>query len=66
MVNQPAGLYEVRLLNSFGQTFMVKSIQHAGGSSIENLKTGQSMPKGIYQLEIKSPDGNRKVISVVF
>ncbi len=66
MINQQPGIYEVRLMNSFGQTFITKSIQHAGGSSIENLKTGQSIPKGIYQLEIKTPGGEKKVINVVF
>ena len=66
MINQQPGIYEIRLMNSFGQTFMTKSIQHAGGSSIENLKPGQSIPKGIYQLEIKTPGGEKKVINVVF
>lgn len=64
--NQPAGIYEVRLLNSFGQTFMVKSIQHPGGSSTEKLRPSLNIPKGIYQLEIKTPTGEKKVISIVF
>lgn len=66
LVNQQTGIYEVRLVNSFGQTFMAKTIQYAGGSSIENLKPGPNIPKGIYQLEIKTPGGEKKVISVVF
>ena len=66
MVNQQPGIYEVSLVNSFGQTFMIKSIQHAGGSTIENLRPRQNIPKGIYQLEIKTPAGDKKVISVVF
>lgn len=66
LVNQQAGLYKVRLLNSFGQTFMTKSIQHIGGSITQNLKPGQNVPKGIYQLEIKTPLGDTKIISVLF
>ena len=66
MVNQQPGIYEIRLVNSFGQTFMTKFIQYSGGSSIENLKPGQTIPKGIYQLEIKIPGGEKKIISVVF
>ena len=66
MINQHPGIYEVRLMNSFGQIFMTKSIQHAGGSSIENLNPTRNIPKGIYQLEIKTPAGNKKAISVVF
>lgn len=63
--NQQAGKYEIRLLNTFGQTFMSRSIQHKGGSSTENINPGQNIPKGIYQLEIKNPAGDKKVISVL-
>lgn len=66
LINQEPGLYEIRLLNSFGQTFMSKSFPYSGGSHIQNLKPSQSILKGIYQLEIKTPCGDKKVISVVF
>jgi hypothetical protein len=66
LVNQEPGLYEMRLLNSFGQNFMTKSFQYSGGTNTQNIKPAQSIPKGIYQLEIKTPCGNKKVISVVF
>jgi hypothetical protein len=66
LVNQQTGIYEVRLVNSFGQTYLAKTIQYNGGTSIENLKPGQNIPKGIYQLEIKKPGGEKKVMSVVF
>jgi hypothetical protein len=66
LVNQQTGIYEVRLVNSFGQTYLAKTIQYNGGTSIENLKPGQNIPKGIYQLEIKKPGGEKRVMSVVF
>lgn len=66
MTNQPAGTYMIRLLNSFGQSLIVKEMQYRGGTSVEKIQPSQSVPPGIYQLEIKSPDGNRKVISLVF
>jgi len=66
MISQPEGIYEVRLMNSFGQKFMTKTIQYKGGSSTENISPGKNIPKGIYQLEIKTPAGERKVISLVF
>ncbi len=65
-INKPAGHYKVRLINSFGQTFFSKDIQYIGGSSIEKIQPAQSVPPGVYQLEIKSPDESRTVISVVF
>ena len=66
MLNQEAGLYEVKLINAFGQTFMKKTIKYVGGSSVEKIQSLPAMPKGIYQLEIKTPTGEKKVISVVF
>jgi hypothetical protein len=66
LVNQQPGIYEVRLVNSFGQTYLAKTIQYNGGTSIENLKPGPNIPKGIYQLEIKKPGGEKRVMSVVF
>ncbi|MEO9005200.1 MAG: T9SS type A sorting domain-containing protein, partial [Ginsengibacter sp.] len=55
MTNQPAGRYELRLINSSGQSFINKTIQYAGGSSIERIDLLSTIPKGIYQLEIKNP-----------
>ncbi len=66
IINQRSGIYEVRLMNSFGQIFMTKTIQYPGGSTTEKIKPAQNIPKGIYQLEIKTPGGERKVINVVF
>ncbi len=65
-VNQNEGKYEIKLMNSFGQTIMTKSIQHSTGSSQVNVSPSQNLPKGIYKLEIKSPEGDKSVISVVF
>ena len=66
MTNQPAGRYELRLINSSGQSFINKTIQHAGGSSIERIDLLSTIPKGIYQLEIKNPAGQKRVIPVIF
>ena len=64
--NEPPGTYEVRLINSFGQTCLTKSIQYSGGLSSQNLKGNQNLPSGIYRLEIKTPAGEKRVMSVVF
>jgi Secretion system C-terminal sorting domain len=66
MINQQAGIYQVKLINAFGQVVMTRSVYNAGGTSVENLKPGTGIPKGIYQLEITSPAGKRSVISAVF
>ena len=66
MINQPAGVYKVTLLNSFGQSLMNTSIQHKEGNNVENLDPLLDVPKGIYRLEIRTPSGEKKVISILF
>lgn len=66
MTNQQAGRYELKLINSFGQIFISKVMPYAGGSSIERIDFLSTIPKGIYQLEIKTPAGQKKVIPVIF
>jgi hypothetical protein len=66
MINQQPGVYKIKLLNSSGQLFMLKDINFAGGSSIEQLQPQQNIPHGIYRLEIITPENLSKVINVVF
>lgn len=64
--NQEAGLYEVQLINTFGQTLVSTTFNFIGGSGNQKINLGRSIPRGIYQLQIKSPAGEKKLISVVF
>jgi hypothetical protein len=66
MENLSAGKYEIRLLNTVGQLFWQKNIDFAGGSASEKLRIQNKIPKGIYRLEIKSPSGAQKLITVLF
>jgi hypothetical protein len=66
IVNQPEGLYEVKLINTSGQPLMTKQIQHTGGSNTETIRPGQQIPKGIYQLEITRPDGSKMNIHLMY
>ena len=66
MSNLPSGEYTIRLMNSFGQTFLNKKIQYNGGTAIEKIQPAQKIPSGIYRLEIISHDGKRKTMSIVF
>ena len=66
MINQQAGLYEIKLMNFYGQIFFRKLIQYPGGSSIINMQLSQNIPKGIYQLEIRTTGRMSKVLNVVF
>jgi hypothetical protein len=66
MINQPPGLYEIKLINLFGQPVMAKTLAHAAGTGVENLPPLFNIPKGIYRLEIKTPSGGKKLINVLF
>lgn len=66
MVNQQPGIYSVKLLNAFGQVVLARSFYSGSGSSVENLKPGPAISKGIYHLEITTPSGARSFISVAF
>ncbi len=65
LTNQPAGIYEVRLINSVGQIMSSRKIIRAAGNSTETFSISSS-PKGIYQLEVKKPDGNISIIKVIY
>jgi hypothetical protein len=64
--NKEPGLYEVQLINSFGQILLTKSFNYIGGTGKHTINPGSSIPKGIYQLQVRTPDGGKKSLSVVF
>lgn len=64
--NQEAGLYQVQLINAYGQIFAAETFNYVGGNGTEKINLGRSIPKGIYQLQVKTPEGGKKSISVVF
>jgi hypothetical protein len=66
IVNQPGGLYEVKLVNNSGQSIMTTQIQHTGGSSTETIRLSQQIPKGMYQLEVNKPDGSKMNIHLMY
>ena len=66
MINQPAGVYEIKLINVFGQIFMTKSIKHTSLNTTYSLRPEQNISKGIYQLQITTPGGKRKIINLIF
>ncbi|MDQ6843008.1 MAG: T9SS type A sorting domain-containing protein, partial [Bacteroidota bacterium] len=65
-MNEPAGKYGIRLLNKLGQVIVAKDITRADGNSTELIKWDFNLAHGIYQLEIKKPDGSIKDINVLY
>jgi hypothetical protein len=66
LTNQPAGIYTVRLLNPIGQMIIAKEMNLAAGSSTQQINWDYKLAHGVYQLQITKPDGEVKVIKVVY
>lgn len=64
--NQQPGLYEIRLLNNFGQILLVQKIQHAGGNLRQTIQPNLPMKKGVYQLEVITPENNKITQKVIY
>ncbi|MEP7107660.1 MAG: T9SS type A sorting domain-containing protein [Ferruginibacter sp.] len=65
MNNQPAGKYQVKLININGQSIFVKSVQSNGGNSTESLIAGSKLLPGVYQLEITGQDNSRNMLKAI-
>ena len=65
MTNQPAGEYQVKLINPIGQVIFVKTILNNGSNSNHSLNTVSKLNPGIYQLEIMGDDNNHNTQSVI-
>ncbi len=66
LTNQPAGTYNVRLLNPLGQVVLTRQITHTEGSSTETIKWDYNFARGVYQLEINRPVGEVKTIKIMY
>ena len=64
--NQPAGNYNIRLLNKSGQVIINQEINHAEGTGTENIQLEKRAPHGIYQLEVTKPEGIQININVIY
>jgi len=62
--NQSTGNYQIKLYNAGGQVLFSKGIQHAEGSSGEDIKC-DNLPKGVYRLMINTPEGKTEIIQVI-
>ena len=65
MNNIPQGVYYIRLINSRGQEIINKFINHAPGTSTEQIKPGIKLLPGIYQLQLTAPDKKITVLKVI-
>ena len=64
-VNEPSGVYFLRLFDATGQTVFSRRVTYNGGTHVESI-SANAPATGIYQLEITKPDESRQVIRVVY
>jgi hypothetical protein len=66
MINQAAGVYKVRILNSFGQAFLNTTFNYGGGSvGVQKLNPGKEISTGMYFLEILKPNGEKQTVKLL-
>ncbi|MGN6605022.1 MAG: hypothetical protein ACTHK8_21380 [Ginsengibacter sp.] len=62
--NEPAGNYLVSFANQVGQIVMTKTILHTTLTEAEDIAT-DNLTKGLYNLSVIKPDGNKEVMKIV-
>jgi len=63
--NEPVGNYTITISNQLGQVVLSRDILHSSLSSAEDI-SGYDINKGIYNLLILKPGGNKEVMKLVF
>lgn len=61
LVNQPAGTYNVELINNLGQVIFRSQIKHAGGSATQPLQLNNKPAQGVYQLKISNGETKNSI-----
>ncbi|TDH21384.1 T9SS type A sorting domain-containing protein [Segetibacter sp. 3557_3] len=64
MINQPKGVYSVKLLNAVGQVVVTKQVAHNGGSSNHSIAL-TNIAKGYYIMEVTGVN-TKKAIKIVY
>ncbi|MEO6681818.1 MAG: T9SS type A sorting domain-containing protein [Ginsengibacter sp.] len=64
--NQEAGEYNLRLFNPVGQVLLSKKINHTGGNYTEKMNWDNSLPRGMYTLEVSNIQTGVKMIKLIF
>jgi hypothetical protein len=63
--NEPSGKYTISLSNQLGQVILSKTILHTAESASESI-SANSISKGIYNLLIVKPDGNKQTVKIIY
>jgi len=53
-------------MNPLGQIIISKQIQRMDGSNTENIQWNYNLAHGVYQLEVTYPNGDVKIIKLMY
>lgn len=65
LMNQPKGLFTLRLYNNLGQEVMNKRINHETGSSFETIILPSGIGKGMYRAVLETANGKKNFDIIV-
>ena len=66
LANQPAGNYQLTLVNNEGQTMMKQSINHAGGNSVYSITMDKYVAHGNYLVNVAGDNNVKLTFKVVY
>lgn len=64
--NALPGKYEIRWITGQGSVRSLQTVKSYGGQQRIQLQLPNNISRGVYHLEITAPNGNRKVLTVIF
>ncbi|MFT3679102.1 MAG: T9SS type A sorting domain-containing protein [Ferruginibacter sp.] len=64
-INQPAGKYNLQLLNNTGQVIEVSTVFVSGSYMVYSMQLKNGLPEGTYQLQVNSPADIKTVKKVM-
>lgn len=64
-VNQPAGVYNLALINNMGQVIFTKTLQLSADTKVESVSIGEKVTAGNYYLKLTNDTGKVLTIKVL-
>ncbi len=66
LINQAKGTYAAKLVNANGETVLARKIDHDGSSSNKVINVQNIVARGIYSLEITTPEGKSVTNKLIY
>jgi hypothetical protein len=65
LTDQPAGVFNLQLVNAVGQVAFSQRINHTGGNTTQTISLGsEQLPSGVYYLNVETDNGTKKIFKL--